>query len=56
MTPVIKFSKVDFKTVRRFRNNISNPGNFAGEPPPMAAQPPLAVAKINSNFHKFFPF
>jgi hypothetical protein len=27
------FSEVDFKTVRRIRNNISNTDNFAGEPP-----------------------
>jgi hypothetical protein len=55
MTPVI-ISEVDFKTVRRFRNNISNPDNFVGETPQMAAQPPLAVAKIIYNFHFIFPF
>ena len=40
------FSKVDLKTLRRFRNNISNPDNFIGEQPQMAAQPPLAVTKL----------
>ena len=45
------FSEVDLKTVRRFRNNISNPDKFVGEPPHLEAQPPFAVANIISIFH-----
>jgi hypothetical protein len=35
---------------------VPNPDKFVGEPPQLAAQPPLAVAKINFNFHFIFPF
>jgi hypothetical protein len=43
-------------SVQRFQNNILNPDNFVGETPQMAAQPPLAVAKLNSHFHLFSLF
>jgi hypothetical protein len=37
--------------VRRFRKPFRIPINFIGEQPQMTAQPLLAVAKLNSNFH-----
>ena len=49
MTSVIISRKWNTDIVRRFRNNISNPDNFIGKPP-------LAVAKLNSNFHLFSLF
>jgi hypothetical protein len=55
MTTVI-ISEVDFKTVRRFQKIILNPNIFTGEPPQMAAQPPLAVAKNKSKLPFSFPF
>jgi hypothetical protein len=37
---------VDFKACTKILETVPNPGNFAGEPPHTAAQPPSAVAKI----------
>ena len=39
------FSDVDFKACTKISKYVSNPGNFAGEPPHKAPQPPPAVAK-----------
>ena len=50
------FSKVDFQTVRRFRNNISNPDNFVRRTTTLAGEPPHAVAKTFSELPFLFPF
>ena len=41
-------SEVDYKHCTKISKDVSNPGNFAGEPPQMAAQPPPTVAKYIS--------
>jgi hypothetical protein len=48
--------EVDFKTVRRFRKPFRIPTHFVGEPPQLAAQPPLAVAKNKLQTSIYFPF
>jgi hypothetical protein len=45
---------VEFKAFTKILETVPNPGNFAGEPPHTAAQPPSAVAKICfSNLYLF---
>ena len=39
---------MDYKYCTKISKDVSNPGNFTGEPPQMAAQQPPAVAKYIS--------
>jgi hypothetical protein len=55
MTPVIsRMWKTE--TARRFRKSFRIPTHFVGEPPQIAAQPPLAVAKNKFQLPFYFPF
>ena len=48
-------SEVDYRYCTKILKDVSNPGNFTGEPPQMAAQPPPAVAKFISEPLFYFP-
>jgi hypothetical protein len=48
-------SEVDHKYCTKISKDVSNPGNFTGEPPQMTAQPPPAVAKYISKSLNYFP-
>ena len=48
-------SEVDHRYRTKISKDVSNPGNFAGEPPQIAAQPPPAVAKFISKPLNYFP-
>jgi hypothetical protein len=47
---------VETRAYTKILETVPNPDKFVGEPPPMAAQSPLAVVQNNSNFHSIFPF
>ena len=48
-------SEVDYKYCTKISKDVSNPGNFAGEPPLMTAQPPPTVAEYISKPLFYFP-
>ena len=46
---------MEYKYYTKISKDVSNSGNFVGEPPQMAAQPPPAVAKFISEPLFYFP-
>ena len=48
-------SNVEIRMCTKISKDVSNPGNFAGEPPLTEAQPPHAVVKHILNLYFIFP-
>jgi hypothetical protein len=47
---------VETRACTKILETVPNPDNFIGEPPQLAAQPPLAVVKRNSKLPFYFSF